>query len=1483
MSAPAWFDEKTYFNNKLLLEQAKDPSLTSQQLADALRAAGFPTDSDGLYEHFVQFGNAEGVSPNGYFDVDTYLANKAALENTTVDAVKQALDSLGLSAWDHYTLAGAAEGLNPSAGFDTNAYLQAKVELEKPNNPDLTVADVEKAMADLGINPLEHFLLYGLAEGVNYTPGQYPAVPDIPGEGDDDNPGETYDLTTGWDKLTGTAGDDTFNAEIGALQAQDKIDGGDGNDTLHAYLGVQEIGYAINPTINNVENVLFTVQGSANDGGGDNITHASIDFDRVNLADGQTLSLGSVNSRGHLSIEDVRHDSNESVVVFQDADPEVGLEVYFDNKHITANDSVTTGNLYLQLIDTVGAAEAAAAGTDEEHGALRDNPYTGFQFTLNGKSYTVNFGTYNSTSDETPTYQELADLIQKAIDADATLSKLGITVSLGGEFDAVVGIGSHAGETVTGTQIVLTTEQGELGQGNWIAANGLPSTNSTSATMENPSSTDCPLTSTTVHLSGAGRVVFDDNASCLPNLMQGSSAGDVVIGSMADINGVERFDVKVDEDSWISGMRSTNNALRMVTVAGTDIDGDGMAENGDLYIGDWNGREDLKGSTGSNMTWTDAASLLENGLTDVAVFDASGYEGNINLGASITSDSYDKYLKQVDGNEAGLGNPPLDGYNGAFTYNMGNGNDVVNMTVNGAVAADNDFEMAINSGSGDDLVAFRFEDMEANQSLNQKTLKNVSIDAGEGNDTVWFYGKHYEPGNTGVETHEGGSAVINGGAGNDVIYVNQEDKLSYQEALGPNNLSAQAANAVFVFNTNATEVSLAGREGATLSNNLAVGASSLGLTGLKTGDVVKVTVDFLGFTASVDVPITNMNVTSGNGSVSTYSINQAIIKAIANDPELSALLSARDGAGNSLIVESKINGVYGTDDLSISLQLFNGDTPATGGAIAVGDWYDTKYGTLGSDSLTGTNSTTSQAIVDGGAGDDIIVLGHNGKMDVVNVSAGTDTLVGFVSGEDKLNLYNLGVLDASKKLETGIVNNGVGIATGTPAAVDGVFTQAELDKIVSQYTLAANEKAVLLIQNSATGDYIVMALTGGTKVSGAILGTLKLDDDHGTLSVGDFILQNPDNIVLQDPTAPSIKPVDPSTGGKGDAFNNTFNVTETGTGNAVVSGLGGDDTFNVDASTTAISNYTFDGGTGADTVNIAGATGTSLTVKDVEKIVLDKTTTGADSLTIGQTSGLTIEGLGASDTLTIDSDKDVTINGLDVVEGTITVNHVGNLTIKGFADTVTGNLAINASAATGVVNIDTTGLDKATGFTLTGAKGDDTFLVTGGKSNAGNTITGGAGDDTITLENTRVKDTITFEAAKDNGVDTITGFEGGATDGDVLDFTTTGVTLSGGALQSGKAGALTLSATDSIGVLTGVAGDFSADTLKGLIGADSNGITVAKDASADVIVLTTTTDGKGEATYNIYFVDVNASGKADSVTLMGTVEADAQLDSVNFA
>ena len=75
MAVPSWFEKDVYFNNKL---QMMGEGWDSLQLKAAFDAAGYSTDAEGLYRHFLDYGNAEGVSASSWFDSSEYLYNKAA-------------------------------------------------------------------------------------------------------------------------------------------------------------------------------------------------------------------------------------------------------------------------------------------------------------------------------------------------------------------------------------------------------------------------------------------------------------------------------------------------------------------------------------------------------------------------------------------------------------------------------------------------------------------------------------------------------------------------------------------------------------------------------------------------------------------------------------------------------------------------------------------------------------------------------------------------------------------------------------------------------------------------------------------------------------------------------------------------------------------------------------------------------------------------------------------------------------------------------------------------------------------------------------------------------------------------------------------------------------------------------------------------------------------------------------------------------------
>lgn len=187
MANPTWFDETFYLNGKLAQLKAVDPKgklndgkawSTVDDVKAALEAAGYEGD-EGLYQHFVDHGMDENISPNEAFDATFYLKSKADALNAinyegkvwTAASVMDAFKAAGIeSAWEHYQMFGSSEGIATSADFDSEAYFVAKVNqlnstaYEGRNN--WTVDEVKAAFAEQGLTALEHYQLYGEEEKI---------------------------------------------------------------------------------------------------------------------------------------------------------------------------------------------------------------------------------------------------------------------------------------------------------------------------------------------------------------------------------------------------------------------------------------------------------------------------------------------------------------------------------------------------------------------------------------------------------------------------------------------------------------------------------------------------------------------------------------------------------------------------------------------------------------------------------------------------------------------------------------------------------------------------------------------------------------------------------------------------------------------------------------------------------------------------------------------------------------------------------------------------------------------------------------------------------------------------------------------------------------------------------------------------------------------------------------------------------------------
>ena len=141
-----YFDAAYYLNAKLAQTQrmhetdANGNPYTLTSLSATLQAAGFSPEA-----HYAAFGRAEGLQPNAYFNESEYLSAKLLqLQNNADPAVaaqwqgksaadvQRAFAEAGLNPAQHYELYGAfetdAQGrlINPSNAFDANAYVAAK-------------------------------------------------------------------------------------------------------------------------------------------------------------------------------------------------------------------------------------------------------------------------------------------------------------------------------------------------------------------------------------------------------------------------------------------------------------------------------------------------------------------------------------------------------------------------------------------------------------------------------------------------------------------------------------------------------------------------------------------------------------------------------------------------------------------------------------------------------------------------------------------------------------------------------------------------------------------------------------------------------------------------------------------------------------------------------------------------------------------------------------------------------------------------------------------------------------------------------------------------------------------------------------------------------------------------------------------------------------------------------------------------------------
>jgi len=681
---------------------------------------------------------------------------------------------------------------------------------------------------------------------------------------------------------------------------------------------------------------------------------------------------------------------------------------------------------------------------------------------------------------------------------------------------------------------------------------------------------------------------------------------------------------------------------------------------------------------------------------------------------------------------------------------------------------------------------------------------------------------------------------------------------------------------------------LAKQDGAAFAvTNLGNDVDALGITVAESVEVVGITVDGeTEATVSGDLTadITTTNVTSltatttGTGAYSiTGDADLATVSTVdSNDAGVEITLSATTSS-------ITVDGADGANDAA---------TISAVGEVAL----DVSTGGNAVDLLTlsGNGAAVTYTMTNAGADTEYTITGDqdvtlSGANDAFDGTSFTDSSTGGVttieiSGGNDADLDEFGVVSGGVAL-TGALGTGstVTLEGGNTLTLSAdqtgnlTFTGDATNDAVDTLTLNMNNDAQDLaftgysevdIATGTNAAAVAVDVSTGTNDSLDIAGTgsFTADDiDAGTLGVsmsGAFVANDVDGTGAGDSSI-TITADDITTNDIATATNDAIELTASGNDIEVT---------------------TVDAGTGAVTMSAAGDITTTTVaggVIDIDATGDLQTTTVAgttvtlegDDVTVGAITGSTVNLTSTNDAAAstiegIDSTGSITITGgtwtqsaadaINANDGTLTIagadvtiadgNDVwaSSIVVTGANDVDLGNeveaSVINASAATGDVDMVIDGNDSSAGVTVQTGAGDDDitvdevdtiFNVTLGDGNDTFTITNsdkvtantGAGDDTVNIDN--ANDTLTLNTAagddtveiNSGGIDAATTINTGA-DNDTVNIDASSV---GAALTVNTEGGADTVQIDDTG------NDVTVNT-----GAGDDGITVAIDAAASV-------------------------------------------------
>ena len=954
---------------------------------------------------------------------------------------------------------------------------------------------------------------------------------------------------------------------------------------------------------------------------------------------------------------------------------------------------------------------------------------------------------------------------------------------------------------------------------------------------------------------GAGNDTFDSLNSATSTTL---NAGDVLVGG----DGTDRLAIvsSIANGTLGQGVQTTSvEQLSVNAVGATTVDAATMAGVNDVY-----NNASLAAVTVTGLTKIANVHVLNTNQSTTAIFNAAAIAGAADAttvllnGAATTASN----TVTVDGIET-INLVAAGTASGSATTNTtvtSNSLNTLNVTgVNAVVSAGLPGASATVTGTvSSDAGAHDVE------ITGVAAASKLSVSMLAGNDTVrisTIAATHTISGGDGTDTLVAGTAIstttganISGfeavSTGAFAVALPTGNLINAVTFTGTGGSVSTVLSGATVTQTAATSTNTVsnatGWTGTTDSLTVNVGATgtAVGSTGAITQGLTATGIDIAtinNLQAATDVAPRSVGVTSAN--LTTLTVNSAGVApiTITGGGVLLKTINAAGVGGTTTFVASATN----TLPAGFSLTTGAGNDALTGLTGA-----DTLSGGAGNDTLTGGVGVDS---LTGGDGADTFVFGQNTAGNVVSSQAAPDTIVGFVSGTDKLNILNN--VGGAGTAPVAFLNNYTSFTQGSAAAAaDG---RANLAFFVS----GDNTLYVQAVAGTQAPTDTAIYLPGVTSLS-------SLDFGFGSQGTGNTITLSAANALL----------------------NNTTNTFASAVTTALDDGI----TATVAASAAG---STVDGGAGNDTYTIttapAGALNLSTLVSNVENLVLtagspNGTITLPTTATMAVTSGSSTAALdvalgGASQKVTSATSGATAVAmagaGSSVVNsgsGTLAVTALGSATGQVVTHTGTGVATVTVSAPA-----------VTTTVSLAAASAD--IVIINGTTAAGGIIpVYGSGVSLTAGTQTGVVDTL--RAVNTGGVElplsaaTLTGFE-------VLDLQTTpaayNVTLTPAqnnsftsALVAGTNDVLNMSAAgtitglqtatggdDVIYVLTGASNVFTAGTAATVTDYRISGGTLSTyNFGASLTAADTITGGAGTDVLNITGAAVGSGNITDVET-----------------